>query len=241
MNGIFVTGTDTSVGKTHVTCLLARCLRERGIRVGIYKPVCSGAEVTSDSPKGVFWPDVAQLSVALDNQFPAEWICPQQFIAPLAPPVAAAREGRAVDAGQLRRGVDIWRDNVDLLLIEGAGGWRAPVTDSETVAELATDLGFPVLLVSANRLGMVSHTLLTIESIQSRGLTLCGVVVNPVQSDEDESRETNPQLLGSFTDVPVFGPLTWMPDPWLVQGPLQELIPLVEHCTRKGWFPRSPI
>lgn len=241
MNGIFVTGTDTGVGKTHVTCLLARCLRERGIRVGIYKPVCSGADEDPDSQAGISWSDVTQLSAALDNQFPSEWICPQRFIAPLAPPVAATKEGKNVNADQLRSGMDVWRSQVDLLLVEGAGGWQAPITDQETVADLATDLDFPVLVVSANRLGMVSHTLLTVDSIRSRGLTLCGVVVNPVQSSDDESRGSNPQLLRSFTDVPVFGPLEWMPDHRMSPDSFSGLTPLIEYCVDQGWLPRRPI
>src|SRR5688500_1124642 len=114
MRGLFITGTDTGVGKTFVACGILRDLIAAGVRAGAYKRVCSGAE-TSVSGE-LRWPDVNALAAALEDRFPAERICPQCFVAPLAPPLAAGHEGRRVDPALIRAGHDWWRDQVDMLI-----------------------------------------------------------------------------------------------------------------------------
>lgn len=208
MTGLFITGTDTGVGKTYVTCRLARQLRAQGVRTGIYKPACSGAQRHPETGSWN-WPDVEALSAALDHDFPRALISPQCFLAPLAPPVAAQQEGRRVDPGLLRSGADAWRGRVDVLLVEGAGGWLSPVTDTETIADLAHDLGFPVLVVAANRLGVINQTLLTVQSIHARKLTVAGVLLNDVTADGDASREGNLPLLNRHLREPIWGPLSF--------------------------------
>lgn len=238
MQGIFITGIDTGVGKTHVTCLLARYLRRNGWSVGLYKPACSGADQAQ-----LTWPDLEQLSRALDGQYPREWICPQAFLAPLAPPEAAAQEGRTVDAGLLRTGIDVWRGQVDILLVEGVGGWMCPLTETETIADLARDLGFPVLVVAANRLGMISHTLLTLQSITFSELRICGAVVNPVSAGDDGTNQSNPRVLRKLTDIPIFGPLSWKQRPTeMAESAADELIwkELVSAGLTTGMFQVRP-
>jgi len=209
--GLFVTGTDTGVGKTYVTCLLARQLQQRGISVGIYKPVCSGAEPAPGN--SIYWPDVDRLHESLHRKSPEDWICPQKFAAPLAPPVAARREDRTVDSDLLRSGVNVWNDQVDVLLVEGVGGWKCPLTDRETVSDLARALKFPVLVVAANRLGMISQTLLTLESVTFSGLHPMAAVVNSVSAEDDGTQASNADCLKTLTDVPIMGPLAWAPSP----------------------------
>lgn len=208
MNGLFITGTDTGVGKTYVTCRLARQLRAQGVRVGIYKPACSGAQRHPETGEWQ-WSDVEVLSAALAHEFPRALICPQTFVAPLAPPVAAQQEGRRVDPGLLRSGAEAWQELVDVLLVEGAGGWLSPVTDEETVADLASDVGFPVLVVAANRLGAINQTLLTVQSVHARKLAVAGVLLNNVSPDDDASREGNLHLLRRHLRDPIFGPLSF--------------------------------
>ena len=116
MRGVFITGTDTGVGKTVVASALVRHLREDGLRVGAYKPVASGA-------RDLRWDDVEALHAALGEMVPRDRICPQTFRAALAPPMAARQEGRAVDTSLLRSGAAWWREQpIDALIIEGAGG-----------------------------------------------------------------------------------------------------------------------
>src|SRR5436190_12942748 len=121
----FITGTDTGIGKTHFTVWLARQLRAAGYQVGAYKPVCSGAIVNRGHEA---WEDAERLASALENQWPIERIAPQCFREPFAPPVAAALESREVDERLLIAGADWWSSRVDVLLIEGAGGWLSPVS-----------------------------------------------------------------------------------------------------------------
>lgn len=208
MTGIFITGTDTDVGKTHVTCHLALELQSLGYTVGIYKPVCSGAQ--RDAENELYWNDLERIAGVLPPETPPEWICPQRFCAPLAPPEAAKREGRSVNSALLRQGISPWKDQVDILLVEGVGGWLSPIATKETGADLAIDLGFPVLIVAANKLGMINHTLLTIESVKNSQLSLHAIVVNSTESQHDESASSNVALLSEMTTNSVFGPLPWI-------------------------------
>lgn len=202
LRGLFITGTNTGVGKTVITAALARLLAGQGHRVGVYKPVCSGSD--RDAAGNEFWRDIRELSEAVNHRFDTSQICPQRFSAPLAPPSAAKLEGRSVDAALLRDGITAWSGEVDLLLVEGIGGWLSPIAENETVADLACDLGFPILMVTALELGAINHTLLTAEAICNRGLTLAGIVANQTRSgiDDDLIRETLSEIQ-RFSRVPV--------------------------------------
>ncbi len=229
--GVFITGTDTGVGKTEVTCQLAAELQSRGRSVGLYKPACSGAIRHPDGH--LIWEDVERLAAAIPAGIPREWICPQRFMAPVAPPVAARQEGTSVDGALLRSGVHVWTGQVDFVLVEGAGGWKSPLTMQETVADVARDLNFPVLIVAANRLGMLNQTILTVESVKNCSLPLLGIVVNSTSEGDDESCDSNSEILRQLVDVPVWGPLPWLSEitriasPW-PGDPLSELVTSIE-------------
>jgi dethiobiotin synthetase len=201
--GLFVTGTDTGVGKTFVSVLMISELRAAGLTVGAYKPACSGVVET---PTGPTWEDIEALDEATGRLFGRERIGPQRFLAPLAPPVAAKAEGRRVDAGLLRSGAEWWRGRCDVLIVEGAGGLLCPLTETETFADLAVSLGLPVLIVARATLGTINHTLLTIEAARRRGLTVVGVVLNEVVSaGDDASIATNADEITARTGTPVLG------------------------------------
>ena len=204
-SGLFVTGTSTGVGKTVVTCQIARALRAAGTHVGVYKPACSGAEL--DDAGNRFWGDVRALSAAVGDVFPEEWICPQRLAAPLAPPSAARLEGKSVDSGLLRTGAAHWNGRVELLLVEGVGGLLCPLTDDETVADFAGDLGFPLLIVASLELGTINHTLLTVEVARARGLPIAGVVMNATSDavDADVAASSMAEI-AARAQVPVLGP-----------------------------------
>jgi len=209
MHGLFVTGTDTEVGKTHVTCAIARGLSAQGIRVGLYKPVCSGA--TTDPSGQMVWDDLQRLQAALPAPVELDRICPQRFAAPLAPPVAAQAEGKAIDEDLLRTGVAAWDDAADVVLVEGVGGLLCPLTGTGTIADLAVDLGFPLLIVSPQRLGTINHTLLTVEVARHRGLSVAGIVMNRLSPEIDASAASNAAEISRLAGVPVLGEFPFRP------------------------------
>ena len=210
---MFVTGTDTNVGKTYVTAHIARHFRAAGRRVGAYKPVCSGAIATAESDSstpGWQWDDVNQLQAAIGGDVDHSRISPQRFLAPLAPPQAAHLEGKYVDSQLLRSGVEWWLPRVELLLVEGVGGLLCPLTHTETVADLATDFfrryEWPLLVVARATLGTINHTLLTLEVAAARGLPVAGVLLNEaVPAGHDASIATNAAEIEQRSGVPVWG------------------------------------
>lgn len=197
MKTLFVTGTDTDVGKTWVTCMLLKQFADQGLRVGAYKPACSGAV---RMPNGnLHWRDVDLLKTACGWTGGQNQICPQRFLASLAPNVAAAAEQKRVDSDLLSTGVQVWEGHADLVVVEGAGGLLCPLSDTSTVLDLAQQLRSPVLIVAANRLGVINHTLLTVKVALASQLTVAGIILNNClsaassqhASEEDVSRNTN--------------------------------------------------
>lgn len=168
MKGIFITGTDTGVGKTYFTVLLTRLLRKQNIPAIALKPVASGDRS-----------DAAKLAEAMDGALPIVKINPIHFAAPLAPYAAGILENRPFPWDQLR---SHWRQISSSypgpFLVEGVGGWRVPMDSTHTVREWAQELGLPVLVVSRASLGTLNHTLLTLDSIRQAGFSVPGIVMN---------------------------------------------------------------
>jgi len=161
MRGLFITGTDTGVGKTVIAAAIARCLRERGYRVGVCKPVATGAQwqngllLSSDTVL------LAQASGLADR---LHEITPYVFAEPCAPSVAARHAGRSLSLDDILDAVRRWSSHCDILLVEGIGGLLCPLTEQASVADLAHDLQLPILVVARTRLGTLNHTLLTTEA-----------------------------------------------------------------------------
>ena len=200
MRGLLVTGTDTDVGKTYLSTLIARQLILQQHNVGVYKPVCSGAVNGSVGEKSL-WMDIESLHSAVEQKFPKSLICPQKFNAPLAPPVAAQLEGKMVSESLLLSGLQKWKNKVDGILIEGVGGWKCPISENLTVADFAQKLGFPVLVIAAQKLGTINHTLLTIESIRASGLEIAGLILNQTANCHGCMEQNASQIL-KYTEVP---------------------------------------
>lgn len=200
MRGLLVTGTDTNVGKTYVTTLIAKQLALQQHRIGAYKPVCSGA-VNEPVSEELLWDDIESLHDAIGKRCPKDWICPQKFKAALAPPVAAQLEGRTVNEELLLTGLQKWKDEVDGIIIEGVGGWKCPISETITLADFAQSIGFPVLIVAAQKLGTINHVLLTIESVRASGLKIAGLILNQPASRSD-CMESNANQILKFTEIP---------------------------------------
>lgn len=178
--GWFVTGTDTGVGKTLVSGALLRALRHQGRRVAGMKPVASGC-ITTDA--GLRNEDALILSRESSERFPYELVNPYAFAPAIAPHVAAAEAGVQIDLTLLTARHAELAARVDRIVVEGAGGWRVPIDDTYTLADLAIRLGHPVVLVVGLRLGCLNHALLSAEAILACGLRFAGWVGNAVDPD----------------------------------------------------------
>jgi dethiobiotin synthetase len=202
--GLFVTATDTGVGKTYLTSLIARSLPRDQVRVGAYKPVCSGAEISAEG--GHYWSDVKKLVEAIGGDVDPVRVCPQRLKAPLAPPVAARLERVNLDFEAMKAAADWWQGRVDVLLIEGVGGLLCPLTEDKTIADLAVALGYPLLVVARAGLGTINHTLLTVEAARYRGLPVAGVVLNESEPlEETPGTGENSAEIARRANVPVLG------------------------------------
>lgn len=195
LGGVFITGTDTGVGKTYIGSRLIRSLRARDIPVTPRKPVESGcaAEGTHLIPAdGLLLMEAADLD-CLDK------VTPYRFKAPLAPPQAATREGQEIRLQQLVNACS--RHDDSIVIVEGAGGFLSPIASDGLNADLAIALGLPVILVVADRLGCINHCLLTIEAIRHRKLHIAGIILNRIS---DEGDMQNAEEIKRWIDYPVF-------------------------------------
>lgn len=181
---LFIAGTDTGVGKTWMATRLLQALSAAGIRAAGMKPVAAGAEPGPDGPRNE---DAIALMAAAGVALPYRLANPCCLLAATSPHLAAAREDQTVDIAAIRRAFDQIRTLSDVIIVEGAGGWLAPISDpplrgstGPTMQEVAVALQLPVLLVVGIRLGCLSHALLTADAIQRSGLPLAGWIANPI-------------------------------------------------------------
>ncbi len=206
-SGVFISGTDTGVGKTLVVCGLAALLKKRGYKVGVMKP----AETGCKEKNGKLFPDDAfHLQQASGCDDPLERICPYRLWLPLAPSVAAAKERVKIDISLIVNLYDEISSAHDITLVEGAGGLLVPLLPRYTYADLARAMELPLLVVAANRLGAINHLLLTLEHASCRGLNVLGYALNQVTSDSSLAAETNPAALPSLTTVPCLGEIPYI-------------------------------
>ena len=204
MNTLFVTGTDTGVGKTHVSTLLLAAARQRGIRACGYKPVASGCERNAQGE--LRNDDALALQAAAGTDEPYAAINPYAFEPPLAPHIAAAQAGVSIELARLDRGAQHLESRYDWLLVEGAGGWQVPLNAQAGFADWVAARGWPVLLVVGMRLGCINHALLSAESIRRRGLRLAAWVANELPPGQPAVAD-NLRTLAQSLDAPLLGHL----------------------------------
>jgi len=201
-----VTGTDTGVGKTVVSCALVAALRARGLRVGAMKPVETGVDAPNDLT------DAARLRRAAGHVDALEIVCPATYAEPLAPLVAAERSGHPVDVARLDAARAAIEHGRDALLVEGAGGLLVPFAPAVAFADLATRWSLDLVIVAANRLGVINHTLLTVREAERRGLAVRAVVLVAPQVDDLATR-TNADALVSLLGAVRLVPFPRVRDP----------------------------
>jgi dethiobiotin synthetase len=229
--GLFVVGTDTGVGKTRVASAIARTLVDEGRRVGVLKPVATGGVGEGD--------DTSALLAAIGGGIPRERVTPIAFDEPLAPPVAARRQGTPLHFEQVEQAVAEalawWADRAELMIIEGVGGLLCPLAERATVADLAVALDYPLVLVARRGLGTLNHTLLTVEAARLRALRIAGLVLNASAPTTDPLAEaTNPdELARRLEGVPLLAEIDHVGDPEALRAAVRAI-----DWSSRAAFPR---
>ncbi len=195
----FITGTDTGIGKTLVSCALLRAFSTRGKTVIGMKPVVTGC-IDGE------WEDVKAIVTASSVTAPSKWVNPYAFIPPIAPHLAAKQAGIEIDIGVIRQACFNLQKIADVVVVEGVGGIMVPLNDHNDVADMAYALDCPVILVVGMRLGCLNHALLTAKTIQAVGLQLAGWVANQIEPQMD-SFDENLLTLERKLNCPLLGVL----------------------------------
>ena len=195
--GFFVTGTDTGIGKTTVSCALLHAFAAQGKKVVGMKPVAAGSENGQ-------WPDVELLLAAGNVDVPRQKINPYAFDPPIAPHIAAQQVGMEIDLSVIHRAYQELSTTADIVIVEGVGGFLVPVNQNQTGADLAKSLNLPVILVVGMRLGCLNHALLTAQAIKAVGLPLAGWVANCIDPQMKVLAE-NIATLEQRLDGPLLG------------------------------------
>lgn len=193
MNGYFVTGTDTGVGKTHVTQALTRCARTLGKKVFAFKPVESGCESVDGQLVGA---DMELLCQAAGQWQQGELRGVYKLRSPVAPYVAALEDRVELDLGRIRQVAEKGAAHADVTLVEGAGGWRVPLTPSQDMSDLAKVVGLPVVLVCRATLGTINHSLLSIEAVERDGCQVGAVVLSRRPEENLAFAQSNVEQIG---------------------------------------------
>ena len=205
MRRLFITGTDTGVGKTHAACALMRRLVAEGHRVAGMKPIASGCDAT---PDGLRNDDALALMAAANVALPYDMVNPYAFAPAIAPHIAADQAGVLIEPGRLAAiadGID-----ADYLVIEGAGGWCVPIGPGPLLADLVRPLARRVILVVGMRLGCINHALLSESRIVADGFELVGWIANTVDPEMPVFEE-NLTFLKDSLSAPLLETLPWVP------------------------------
>lgn len=214
--GIFVTGTDTGVGKTVVSAAVGWTLKQSGKKAVVMKPVQTGAD-------GQGHMDIEFVQRVLRTNYPLDQVCPYRFPYPLAPLVAANLVGEKIDIERIKSSFYEISSTHDVVIVEGAGGLLVPITEDYLMSDLAMDLGLPVLLVVRPGLGTLNHTLLTLESAKGRGLNVLGVVINQFPSNPGLAERTNPELILRMSGKNILGVIPFDPQVSVEEGRIGRL------------------
>lgn len=189
---LFLTGTDTNVGKSYVAALIVRALRSAGRNSVGLKPICCGGRE-----------DAELLHAAAEGAIALNEINPVWLRTPAAPFTASLIENRHIDLALVRESFTRARQTYESVIVEGVGGWLVPITRDYGVADLAAEFRLPVAIVVANKLGALNHALLTVESVRARGLECAGLILNHTTPEEDIATTTNRGVLEEVAGVPI--------------------------------------
>lgn len=198
----FITGTDTEVGKTFTSCVLLEAFKQQGLKTLALKPLAAGCETVDGELRN---DDAQQLMQHMTESLPYDQVNPYALVEPMAPHLAAQREGRRLlvsrIAGMVRGSL---MQPADVTLVEGAGGWYVPLNDHETLADLVREVQLPVIMVVGMRLGCLNHAILTARAVQRDGLRMAGWVANCIDPDMPVLQE-NIDTLKRLLSAPCLG------------------------------------
>ena len=194
--GIFITGTDTGVGKTHVTAALLGELRRQGVAAAAFKPIACG-------PGGR--DDARQFARLMNNEIPLDIINPIYLRRPLAPSIAAKLERKRIDLDAIHSAFCILSSVFSPVLVEGAGGLLVPIKRNYFVADLIREMKLPVVIVSRLSLGTINHTLLTVRQAQAEGLKVTGIILNDTLGRRGLAERTNIKVVPELSGIPLLG------------------------------------
>ena len=196
--GIFITGTDTGVGKTIVTAAIAWNLKQAGRKVAVMKPVQTGTIISGPT-------DLEFVQSLIGEDTPIDSSCPYMFPDPVAPLVASMLVGERIDIKRIKESYSKLSEQNETVIVEGAGGLLVPILEDYFMSDLALELDIPIVIVSRPNLGTLNHTLLTLESAKKKGLEVAGIVISNYPWDPGIPEQTNPELLLSMTGVKILG------------------------------------
>ncbi len=204
--GLFITGTDTGVGKTRVTAILAVALRRCGLRVGVMKPVETGLTDSMLAQDSHFLRQISGCTA------PPDIVTPYTFREPLAPAIAAEHAGQEIDLDHLAHCYEKLAAEHDIVLVEGAGGLLVPLTRQENFLDLAARLNLPILVVARNILGTINHTALTV-TVASQRCRVLGIILSTVTAEvQDVSQASNAEALRIWGRAPLLGMIPYVPE-----------------------------
>jgi dethiobiotin synthetase len=195
-NGVFITGTDTGVGKTVITAALAWTLIQAGKKVAVMKPVQTGTGLPGPT-------DIEYVESVLGTKYEPDDVCIYRFRGFFT--ARRGARGIKIDAAKIDKAFRTLSANTDTVIVEGAGGLLVPIREDYLMADLASDLGLPLLIVTRPGLGTLNHTALTVESARRRGLDVIGIVINRFPTSPGLAERTNPELIARMTGAPVAG------------------------------------
>jgi len=223
--GLFITATDTGVGKTFISALIVKALMERGVSTGYLKPLATGAAGSDDQP---VCEDVEFVKRHTGIPGNTHELCPILLKAPLSPYAAARIQGIEVDLGKVMAAFMQDGNRHDFLVVEGVGGLLVPLTRQHTVLDLVQMLALPVLVVCRSGLGTINHSLLTLNALKSAKASILGFVTNGESDPTDPSIPGNPEIIQEFSGVPFLGHIPYCPD---AAGLFFQWIPHVKSVT----------
>jgi dethiobiotin synthetase len=230
-NGLFITGTDTGVGKTLIAGGIAHVLAQQGLRVGVFKPIATGCrmekgKLVSDDARFLAKCSGCSCGLAVVN--------PITYATPAAPIVASEIENRVIDYGRIEDAYRFICEHHDIVIVEGIGGIRVPVSKRVDVLELADQFGLPVVVVARPNLGTINHTLLTADAIRINDLPFAGVVISGYNTDTtDPAEQTAARIIAEFDDIKILSVVPFDPTSSVEQNMLGH--PIIDALDAVDW------